>query len=86
MLTPLKITGQLLFLISKFKIISKILTDRLALVAARIISANQYACRVDRFKIALVLLLKLLTYFIKNVRGDNVAYKVDIYKAFDTLS
>jgi len=43
-------------------------------------------CRVDRFKIALVLLLKLLTCFIKKVRGDDVAYKVDIHKPFDTLS
>ena len=50
----------------KFKIIFKILTDRLALVVAIIISPNQYGlCRVDKFRIALVLLLKLLTCFLK---------------------
>ena len=44
-------------------------------------------CRVDKFRIALILLLKLLTcFFSKKVREGNVAYKVDIHKAFDTLS
>ena len=48
----------------KFKIISKILADRLALVAARIL-ISMGLCRADRFKIVLVLLLKLLTCFLK---------------------
>jgi len=57
----------------KFKIISKILADRLAIVAARIISPNQYASEA----------LNMLS---KKVRGGNVTYKVDIHKALDTLS
>ena len=43
----------------KFKIISKILADRLAIVAARIISPNQYASEA----------LNMLS---KKVRGGNV--------------
>jgi len=52
----------------KFMIISKILADRLALVAARIISPNQYGfVHGTQIHDALVLLLKLLTCFLKRL-------------------
>ena len=71
----------------KFKIISKILADRLALVAARIISPNQYGFVQGRqIQDCINIAFEAINMLSKKVRGDNVAYKVDIHKAFDTLS
>lgn len=43
-----------------FKIISKILADRLAVIAFKIISSNQYSlCKTNIFRTAFVLPLKL---------------------------
>jgi len=71
----------------KFKIISKILADRLALVAARIISPNQYGFVQGRqIQDFIGISSEAINMLSKKVRGGNVAYKVDIYKAFDTLS
>ena len=71
----------------KFKIISKILAYRLALVAARIISPNQYEFVQGRqIQDCIGITSKAINMLSKKVRGGNVAYKVDIHKAFDTLS
>jgi len=71
----------------KFKIISKILADRLALVAVRIISPNQYGFVQGRqIQDCIGIAFEAINMLSKKVRGDNVAYKVDIHKAFDTLS
>jgi len=71
----------------KFKIISKILADRLAIVAARIISPNQYGFVQGR-KIhdCIGIASEAIKMLSKKVRGGNVAYKVDIHKVFNTLS
>jgi len=71
----------------KFKIISKILADRLALVVARIISPNQYGFVQGRqIQDCIGIVSEAINMLSKKVRGGNVAYKVDIHKAFDTLS
>ena len=71
----------------KFKIIFKILADRLALVAARIISPNQYAFVQGRqIQDCIGIAYEAINMLFKKVRGGNVAYKVDIHKAFDSLS
>ena len=71
----------------KFKIISKILTKRLALVVASIISPNKYGFVQGRqIKDCIGIASEAIIMLSKKVRGGNVAYKVDIHKAFDTLS
>ena len=87
MLTPLKITGQLLLLISKFKIISKILVDKLVHAIARIIFPNQYGfVQGSQVQDCIGIASEAINMLSKRVRRGNVAYKVDIHKAFDTLS
>jgi len=69
-----------------FKIISKILADRLALVAARIISPNQYGFVQGRqIQYCIGIAFETINFLSKKVRGGNVAYKIDIHKAFDTM-
>jgi len=69
----------------KFKIISKILADRLALVAARIISSNQYGFVQGRqIHDCIGIASEAINMLSKKVRGGNLAYKVDIHKASDT--
>ena len=71
----------------KFKIISKILANRLAIVVARIISLNQYGFVQGRkIQDCIGIASEAINMLSKKVRGGNVAYKVDIHKAFDTLS
>ena len=71
----------------KFKIISKILADRLALVAARIISPNQYEFVQGRqIRDCIGITFEAVNLLSKRVHGGNVAYKVGIHKTFDTLS
>ncbi|KAK3189548.1 hypothetical protein Dsin_029109 [Dipteronia sinensis] len=65
-----------------FKISSKILADRLALIAARIVSPQQFGfIRGGTLRIVLLshLIVLMCCY------GGNVAMKIDICKAFDTL-
>ena len=63
------------------------MADRLAIVAARIISPNQYGfVHGKQIHHCIGVAYKAINMFSKNVRGGNVAYKVDIYKALDTLS
>jgi len=71
----------------KFKIISMILADRLTLVAVRIISPNQYGFVHGRqIQDCIGIASEAINMLSKKVRGGNMAYKVDIHKAFDTLS
>ena len=71
----------------KFKIISKILADRLALVAAKIISPNQYGFVQGRqIQDCIGIASEAINMLSKKVREANVAYKVDIHKAFDSFS
>jgi len=70
----------------KFKIISKLLADRLALVAAIIISPNQYEFVYGRqIQDCIGIAFEAINMLSQKVRGGNVTYKVDIHKAFDTL-
>jgi len=73
--------------VANFKNISKILADRLAIVAARIISPNQYGFVQGRqIRDCIGIASKTINMLSKKVKGGNVAYKVDIHKAFNTLS
>lgn len=69
-----------------FKIVTKIIVDRLALVTSKIISLNQFGffkrrnvkdCIVSAFEC--VNLLKMHCF------GGNMAVKIEIHKAFETL-
>ena len=71
----------------RFKIISKILADRLAFIAARIVSPNQNGITKGRhIKDCIGITLKAINILSKKLLGGNVAFKIDISKAFDTLS
>ncbi|KAK3222027.1 hypothetical protein Dsin_009052 [Dipteronia sinensis] len=69
-----------------FKITSKILADRLAQIAARIVSPNQFGFIRDRhIEGCITLASDLLNVMHKKCYGVNLAMKIDISKAFDTL-
>jgi len=71
----------------KFKIISKILADRLAIMAAKIISPSQYGFVQGRqIHDCIAIAFEAINIFSKKVKRGNATYKVDIHKAFDTLS
>jgi len=71
----------------KFKIIFKLLADRLAFVAARIISPNQYGFVLGRqIQECIGIASEAINMLSKKVRGGNATYKVDIHKAFDTIN
>jgi len=61
--------------------------DRLAIVVARIISPSQYGFVQGRqIEDCIGITSEVINMLSKKVRGGNVAYKVNIHKAFDTLS
>jgi len=63
------------------------LADQLALVAAKIISPNQYGFVQGRqIQDCIGISFEAINLLSKKVHRGNVAYKVDIHKAFDTLS
>ncbi|KAI9198847.1 hypothetical protein LWI28_023034 [Acer negundo] len=69
-----------------FKISSKILADRLARVAARIISPRQFSFIRDRhIEDCIALASDCVNVLQKKCYGGNLAMKIDIRKAFDTL-
>jgi len=71
----------------KFKIISKILVDRLVLMTAIIIYPNQYGFVQGRqIQDCIGIASEAINLLSKKVNRGNVAYKVDIHKSFDTLS
>ncbi|KAK2642188.1 hypothetical protein Ddye_023951 [Dipteronia dyeriana] len=70
-----------------FKISSKIFADRLAQVAARIISPQQFGFIRDRhIEDCIALSSDCVNVLHKKCYGGNEAMKIDIQKAFDTLN
>ena len=70
----------------QFKIITKILADRLCLITMRIISIEQRDFIRDRnISECVILASEAINVIDKRQFGGNVALKVDIKKAFDTL-
>ncbi|KAK3188885.1 hypothetical protein Dsin_028446 [Dipteronia sinensis] len=69
-----------------FKISSKILPDRLAQIAARIVSHNQFGfIRDHHIEDGITLASDCVNVMHKKCYGGNLAMKIDIRKAFDTL-
>ncbi len=69
-----------------FKIIPKILADRLASVASRIVSPHQHAFIKGRKITDCIALVSEGIHFIdKKAHGGNVGFKLDVTKAFDTM-
>ena len=70
----------------QFKIVTKILADRLSLITMRIISLEQRGFIRDRnISECIILASEAINLIDKKQFGGNVALKVDIKKAFDTL-
>ncbi|KAK3217930.1 hypothetical protein Dsin_011900 [Dipteronia sinensis] len=69
-----------------FKISSKILADRLAQIAARIVSPHQFGFIRDRhIEDCIALASDYVNVTHKKCYGGNLAMEIDIHKAFDTL-
>jgi len=61
----------------KFKIISKILADRISLVASKIISPNQYGFVQGRqIQDCIDIAYEAINLLSKRLRGGNVAYNL----------
>jgi hypothetical protein len=70
----------------KFKVISKIIADRLTSILPEIISSNQKGFIKGRnIKDCLCLASETINILDKKSSGGNLALKIDIKKAFDTL-
>lgn len=70
----------------QFKIVTKIIADRLASITTRIISVEQRGFIRDRnISECVILASEAINLLEKRQYGGNVALKVDIAKAFDTL-
>jgi hypothetical protein len=70
----------------KFKIISKILADRLATTMPSIVLVQQRGFIKGRnIKDCICLTSEAINVLQKKTLGGNIALKVDIEKAFDTL-
>lgn len=71
----------------QFKIITKILADRLGPIAAKIISAHQRGFIPGRhIHDCIMTTSEAVNLLYKKVYGGNMAIKIDIKKAFDTLN
>lgn len=69
----------------RFKIISKILADRLALIASRIASPLRMALSKSRqIKYCISIASEAINMLSKKVKGGNVSYKTDIKKTFNS--
>jgi len=70
----------------QFKIVTKIVVDRLACITSRFISIEQRGFVWDRnISDCVILASEVINYLDKHQYGGNVALKVDLSKAFDTL-
>lgn len=70
----------------QFKIVTKIVADRLAIITSRIISIEQRGFIRDRnIADCVILASEAINSLGKKQYGGNLAMKVDISKAFDTL-
>lgn len=70
----------------QFKIITKVMADRLANVAPKILSENQRGFIKGRsINDCICITSEAINLLDKKVFGGNVALKVDISKAFDTM-
>lgn len=70
----------------KFKVISKVLADRLAVLMQHIISKEQRGFIKGRnIKDCIFLDSEAINLLDKKAFGGNIAFKIDIAKAFDTL-
>lgn len=70
----------------KFKVISKVLADRLAVLMPHIISKEQRGFIKGRnIKDCIFLASEAVNLLDKKAFGGNIAFKIDIAKAFDTL-
>ncbi|KAK3188144.1 hypothetical protein Dsin_027705 [Dipteronia sinensis] len=69
-----------------FKVSFKILADRLAQIAARIVSPQQFGfIRDQHVEDCIALTSDYVNVLHKKCYGGNMAMKIDIHKAFDTL-
>jgi len=70
----------------QFKIVTKILADRLSIITMRIISPEQQGFIRDRnISECIIIASEAINMIDKRQFGGNVALKIDIKKAFDTL-
>lgn len=70
----------------KFKIITKVLVDRLAKVAPKIISYHQRGFIQDiKIQDSICIAYEVFNMLDKKAFGGNLALKIDITKAFDTV-
>lgn len=70
----------------KYKIISKLLEDRLATIMPHIISKEQRGfIKVRNIKDCILLTSEAVNLLDKKSFGGNIAFKIDIAKDFDTL-
>lgn len=70
----------------KFKIISKVLADRLAAIAPKVVSGNQRRFIKRRhIQDCVCITSEAINLLEKRSFGGNIALKIDMKKAFDTL-
>ena len=70
----------------QFKIVTKIIAERMAIICMQIISPQQRGFVRDRnISECVILASELINLLTKKQFGGNIAIKVDILKAFDTL-
>jgi len=71
----------------RFTIISKIVANKLTSIAARIVSPNQNGFIKGRHnKYCIGITSEAINMLSKKIPDGNVAFKIDISKAFDTLN
>jgi len=71
----------------QFKIITKILADRLGIIASKIVSVHQRGFIPGRhIQDCIVTASEVINVLHKKTYGGNLALKIDVRKAFDTLN